>query len=190
MEETTVAVVATVTDQDIIEDPITGGLRPGWQIETLEQLDWALSRIADLEEERAENQRILQAAIDRLTVKQERLDAKIERGLLFFNFEVEHYVTMNRDTILKGGKAKSRGFLHGRIAWRKVGGGLVINNKEALLAWAKEQAIELEFVRIKQEPDVAAIKQWFKKTGEIPPGTDELPVREQLHITTDTKGEE
>ena len=159
-------------------------VRDGWRVENVQSLDWALSRIADLEREQAENAAIVEEHIQRLRLRLERLNAKAERGLRFFRSQVQAYADAHRHELLGGGKKKSRALPHGTVGWRKRGGGLTVVDKDALLAWARKQPIEAEVIRIKEEPALDAIKRAFRASGEVPEGCDVEPESEELIIKT------
>ena len=155
-----------------------------WRIENVQSLDWALSRIADLEREQAENAAIVEEHIQRLRLRLERLNAKAERGLRFFRSQVQAYADAHRHELLGGGKKKSRALPHGMVGWRKKGGGLTVVDREALLSWCRKQDVELGLIRIKEEPAVDEVKRAFKSLGEVPPGCDVEEEREELIIKT------
>lgn len=156
-----------------------------WRIEDLGGLDWALSRIADLEREQAENAEIVGAQIDRLRARLEKLNAQAERGLRFFRSQVAAYAEAHRAELLGGGKKKSRALPSGVIGWKKVPAKAVVTDEAALLEWARSQPVELELVRITEKPAWSDIKKQIEATGEVLPGTDYQPEGEALTIKTE-----
>jgi phage host-nuclease inhibitor protein Gam len=163
------------------EDEQEPSVRGPWQIETLSDADWAFSRVAECEAEAAEIERQAEATIRRVRARAAELTAKAERGAGFFRFKLLEYAEAHRADILHG-KKKSRDFLHGRIGWRKAGGGLAVTDKEALGAWLRAQPIESGLYRVKVEPEMAAIQAVFRARGEIPPGCEPKPETETIHI--------
>lgn len=159
-------------------------VREGWRVENLSSADWALSRIADLEEELAENNVVLEQAMARIRSRTEKLNEQITKGITFFRSALAAYAHEHRDALLKGGKKKSRSLLHGSIGWKQAGGDLKVQDRDALLVWARTQPVEKEFVRIKEEPAVDAVKRHFKLTGEVPPGCEVEPEREDFTVKT------
>lgn len=162
------------------QDPSVTGL--GWTIDTLETLDWALSRVADLESEISENEAVAARAHAAVDMKTAQLNARAMRGAAFFRQQIAAYAQAHREELLKGGKKKSRNLLHGVVGWRSSGGGLEVTDREALLAWAKNQPAELGLLRVKLEPDLVAIKAHAKAHNLIPPGMQEKPEAEELKI--------
>ena len=156
--------------------------RPGWLIEGVDSLDWALSRLAALKREIDENEAVAEAAIARLRARTAKLNERAARGVAFFESRIREYAENHRKDLLGGGKKKSRALPHGVIAWRKSGGGFRVGDRAALLEWAQKQPVELDFVRLKEEPAWDVIKAHCEKTGECPPGVDTEPESETLKI--------
>lgn len=171
----------STTDPDVLyedaEDPAVG---PTWEVKTLDHADWALSRLGALERERRENEEVAALAKARIDVKLEALNARIERGIRFFASRLEAYATFAKADLLGGGKKKSRALLHGSLGWRKVPEKLAVKDREALLNWARSQPVESGLLRIKEEPALDELKKHFKTTGEVPPGTEVEPEKEEF----------
>jgi phage host-nuclease inhibitor protein Gam len=163
------------------EDEQEPSVRGPWRIDSLSDADWALSRLAECEAEADEIERQAEATIQRVRARAAELKAKAERGAGFFRFKLLEYAEAHRADILHG-KKKSRDFLHGRIGWRKAGGGLAVTDKEALGAWLRAQPIESGLYRVKVEPEMAAIQAVFRETGEVFPGCEPKPETETIHI--------
>jgi phage host-nuclease inhibitor protein Gam len=163
-------------------DEVDQEVRPGWRIDTLATADWCLSRVADLEKEIEENEAIAADAIRRVEERTKQLNAKAMRGATFFRQRLVEFAQANREQLLKGGKKKTRELQHGCISWRKRGGGLVVVDRDQLLAWAQRQPVELGLTRVKEEPEVATIKAYAARTNTIPPGMTDAPEEEDLHI--------
>lgn len=157
-------------------------VRDGWRIESVSSLDWALSRIADLEREQAENTAIVEEHIARLRLRLEKLNAKAERGLKFFRSQVQAFADAHRAELLGGGKKKSRALPHGTVGWKKVPAKAVVTDEAALLEWARKQPVEREVLRVKEEPAWSAIKALIEEGVELPPGTELTPEGETLTI--------
>lgn len=170
---------ATAAVEEFYEEVEAG---PGWHIGDIESLDWALSRIADLQREIAENERVAEAAKIRIDSRTALLNARAVRGVEFFEGRIREYALLHRKDLLGGGKKKSRTLAHGSVGWRNRGGGFKCNDKDSLLAWARQQPVELGFVRLKEEADWSAIKAYCETSGEVPPGVDVEPEAEELQV--------
>lgn len=172
-----------------ISDYVDEEVPHGWTISNLASADWALSRVADYEREIAENKQLLADGIARLKLKTDALNAKAEKSVAFFTWQLKRWATQNRPLLLKGGKKKSRPLLYGTIGWRASGGGFEVVDKDALLAWAQKQPVEFNLVRVTEEPAIQAIKDWVMDgdgdPAKFPPGLkvgkpkDEFYVRAQ-----------
>lgn len=157
-------------------------VREGWHVQTLEDADWCLRRIAELEAEAAENARVAETNILRIQARAVMLNDRSVRGVEFFTMRLREYAEAHRAELLRGGKKKSRTLVHGSIGWRKVGGTLKVSDPDELLAWAQAQPVELELVRITEAPAVAQIQKYFKATGEVPPGVEFVEETEEFQV--------
>jgi phage host-nuclease inhibitor protein Gam len=164
------------------EDAENPEVRGAWQIETLQSADWALARMAECEAEAAEIDRQAKAAIERVKARAEELKAKSARGAGFFRFKLLAYAERHRTAILGTGKKKSRDFMHGRISWRAKPERIVVEDPGALEAWLLAQPPEEGLYRVKLEPEMRALQERFKETGEIPPGCDYEHEHEDIKI--------
>lgn len=169
--------------QPAYQDETDPTVRDGWQIDSLGSLEWAMSRIADLEAERDEVQAATIDAVHRIEARGAALAEKAERGVTFFRGQVLRYIEAHRHELLKGGKKKSRGLLYGAIGWRSSGGRLRVQDKDALTVWVSAQPLESGLYRLKVEPDMKAIQEYAKRTGEVPPGTEFEPEHETAFVT-------
>lgn len=173
-----------VVQPEPYEDELDTGVpvTDAWHIQDIPTADWALGRVCDLEREIAENEAVADLAISRIHLRTQALNARAQRGVEFFKGRIAAFAESHREALLGGGKKKTRSLLHGSISWRKSGGGLQVQDKEALLDWARLQPAELGFVRIKEEAAVDEVKKAFKATGEVPPGCDVAPEGEEVIV--------
>ena len=156
--------------------------RQGWVIDSIEALDWALGRRAELEREQAENARIIQRQVDWLMARLEKLNANAQRGVDFFTRKISEYAEAHRTELLGKGKKKSRTLPHGVVGWRAKPAKAKQVDAEALLAWARALPIEEGWVRTKEEPAWDRIKEHVEKTGKDVPGVELQPESEELVI--------
>lgn len=159
--------------------------RPDFRIQDPAELDWAMSRLAALRKEKADNDAAAEQAIARIKARRDKLNATVARGEAFFESHIAAYCHENRPKILGGGKRKARTFLHGIVRWKKTGGAPEVIDQSALLVWAQAQPFELGFLRVKEEPAWSVIKEHCKKTGELPPGVELGPEGEKFEIDTE-----
>ncbi len=166
-------------NQELPDDEIP---EPAWKPSTLAGLDWCLRRLAEIDAEREEAQRIAEVEIAHIRMRLSSIEDKCTRGDAYFRERAAEYVATHRDELLKGGKAKSRKLLHGSVGWRKFGGGLTVFDEAALLTWCQAQPVEAGVLRIKETPVIPEVKKLFKASGEIPPGCDVEPEGEELFL--------
>lgn len=165
------------------------GLPEGWKIRSITDLNWALSRIVDCEQEIRENNQVMEEAVALAKFKTALLNEALTKSAAFFRDQAVHYAEEHKAELIKG-KTKTRKLLHGSVSWKTQPAALVMTDAAALLVWAEAQPVELEYVRVKRTPAWDAIKKAFSKTetGEIPPGTDLSPEVETLTIKTEAGG--
>lgn len=162
-------------------ESITGAAL-AWRPESVEDLDWCLQRMAELQRAIAQNDAILASAIERAKAKTTELNARLLKSVEFFHVHALRFADEHRTELLGGGKAKSRTLLHGRVGWRTRGGGLEVVDEAALLAWAKEQPSEAGLVRTTEAPALAEIKKYATEHQVEPPGTRRIPKFEDLEV--------
>jgi phage host-nuclease inhibitor protein Gam len=141
-----------------------------------------LRRLAELQRTVDENNEVLKASIERLKERTKRLNAQAERGVGFFSGALREYAEANRAELLGGGKKKSRGLPSGDIGWKAVPEKVTVLDEAVAIAWARSQPVESELLRIKEEVNKPALAAHFKETGEVPPGCDVSPAREEFVV--------
>lgn len=149
-----------------------------WAPSSLSDADWCLKRLGELEAEKAEVDAVLRDRVAELQTRAEKLKEKADRAISFISTRLRQYAEANREELLKGGKAKSRALLHGRIGWKKAGGAPVMTDAAQVLAWARAEAPQ--FVRTKEEPAWSDLKKHVAETGEVVPGVDMEPESEEF----------
>lgn len=157
-------------------DETDPAVRDGWAIQDIGSLEWAMSRVADLEAEARENKEALAAAHRALDRRAGVLQEKVQKGIDFFRSAVLMYMEAHRGELLKGGKKKSRTMLYGTVGWRSSGGRLKVLDKDALAAWLLTQPVELGLARVTVDPNMVALQAYCAEHKMVPPGTEyELP---------------
>lgn len=140
-----------------------------FRIEDERSLMWCMDRYNAAEREKERVQKLAMEARNRVDDwEQGRLDA-ITHGVAYLKAEMERYATEHRKELVKG-RSKTIDLPTGSISWRKSGGKLWVENKDALAQWCVEQGPDLGLYRVKTEPEMRKVQEQFKKTGEIPPG--------------------
>lgn len=163
------------------EDAEDSLVTPAWRIEDAGTADWALRRLGECEAEAAAIDAQYAAAVAHLAARRDELKAKAARGAGFFKFKLAEYAERCRASLLKG-KKKSAEFLHGKIAFRSKAERLEVVDREALIEWLSSQPVESGLYRVKVEPEMRALQDLFRASGEIPPGTEAQPAEETVTI--------
>lgn len=78
--------------------------------------------------------------------------------------QLRHWLMQELAT--RGGRCKSIHLPAGSIGFRRRGPKLVIDDADALLAWAKEHAPQL--VQVKEEVSKSKLNEHLAHTGEVP----------------------
>jgi len=159
-----------------------------WEITNQTSADWGMQRLAECLAEVDEIGRQYQAAVDRLIKRRDELVARAERGIGYFRFKLEQWAEHNRSALLKG-KAKSVQMLHGCLGWRKSGGRLKVEDKDALAAWLSGQPIELGLFRMKIEPEMRALQDYCRQANVVPPGCVLEPERDDFYVRAEAPEE-
>lgn len=83
------------------------------------------------------------------------------------------------------GKAKSVKLLNGTLGTRHHEAHLFVREAAAALGWAKMRAVGAHFWRTKtvESPDREALETYARDTGEIPPGCELAPERDDFYAT-------
>jgi phage host-nuclease inhibitor protein Gam len=160
------------------EDAANPEVRGAWAIETVQSADWALLRKGECEAEIADIDAMEKAAISEIRQRAARLRERAERGVRFFEFKLVEWMEKNRATIVHG-KKKSRPLLHGTVGWRAKPERLEVVHPDMLMAWLAAQPVESGLYRVTLEPEMRAIQERFKTSGEIPPGCEIRPERDE-----------
>ena len=169
------------------EDEERPDVRGLWTPATIADVDWALSRLARCEEEVAQVDAQEAAAIAAIQTRAEQLRKQARVGVAYFELRLVGWAEQHKDEIVRG-RAKSRGFIYGRVGFRAAGGRLKVVDKDALELWLLAQPPEKGLYRMKVEPEMRALQALCKAAGEIPPGCDYEPEREDLHIKAELPG--
>lgn len=157
----------------------------GWRIQSLEGVEFALRRLGELRREAKQNEGLLKSLIAGLKLRHTTLNAKVQRGINFFEGHLRLYAEANRSALLGTGKKKSRDLHHGSIGWRTKGQSIEVKDEAAFLAWCKR--LGPEFVRTKEEPVLAAVKEHVAETGEVPEGAEVVAAVDEFQVKTEVE---
>jgi len=160
------------------QDPTVRG---DWAIQNTGSADWALERVGECEGEADSIEAQYAAAVERLSKRKAELLARAARGASYFRMKLEEWAGPNRASLLKG-KGKSVAMLHGTIGWRKKGGNLRVEDKDALAAWLITQPVESGLYRVRVEPEMRALQKWCAESGEIPSGCEFVPEFDEFYV--------
>jgi len=145
-------------------------VRGPWRPVKRTEYDWAFLRLSECQAEADAIEEQFKAALARLEKRRDELASHAIRGVSYFTFVLKEAARANRDYLLRGTK-KTAEFLHGAISWRKLGGRLTVSDPKALAEWLAAQPIESGLYRVELKPEMRALQDHCKRTGEVPPGT-------------------
>ena len=164
-----------------VESMAPEGHEGPWQPKTLADVEWALERIGEAEDDSDQITRQAEAAFAVIEARLQAIRQKHERKAQWFRSLVEAWAVEHRGEVVRG-KAKSRDFLAGSVGFRAKAEAVKVTDEAALLEWAG--ANHRDLVRMKMEVDKKALASFVKSTGEIPPGVDVEPATETVVVKT------
>jgi phage host-nuclease inhibitor protein Gam len=171
-----------VTAIETWEDDERPEVRQGiWRPDTESDADYCLRRRAEMQAHIDEVARQFEAATARLLARKDELTEREQRGVAWFTSLLTDYAERNRSTLLQG-KRKSRDFLHGRIAFRSSAERLEVVDKDALADWLAQQPVESGLYRVEVKPEMKALQDRYRETGEVPPGCGIKPASETVVV--------
>ena len=162
------------------QEPVEGEALapPGWRCRSIADAEFAFECVGESEEEIRQVDAQLADLIARATARADSIKAKAQKRVAFMTSCLVAFAEENKATLLTG-KKRSRELVGGTFAWRKKGGKLLVTDKPALVEWLQEHG-DPALMRIKVEPEVAAIDAMIKATGVLPPGVDLEPETDSL----------
>jgi hypothetical protein len=131
---------------------------------------WAMRRLAQAQRRIDEVKRMAQVELDRINAWVEANTTKHGREVEFFDLALSDYLITVRQNEQDG--RKSIDFPDGTLTSRITPSKVAVTDAEAFLAWAEANG-HSEWVRVKREADVSAIKKVadFDGTSVIDPTT-------------------
>jgi len=173
----------------LTDDITTEGAEKQFKIETKEQANWAMRKIANIEKDRSETRLAAQSEIERVEAWLENEEKRADQAREYLDFLLEDY---HRRLLKENKKAKTIQLLHGVLQLRAQQPEFT-KDDERLLTWAKENRPELVVTPPPPEPklDWAGLKKIIKvvdgkamdpSTGEIIPGITVIERSEKFNI--------
>jgi phage host-nuclease inhibitor protein Gam len=153
----------------------------GWSVKDKSDAEFALRCIAEADADIADVRAAAEAARAQIAAREASLVAKAERRADFMRWQIARYAEANRSSLLRG-KRKTAEFLHGALKWRSKPERLEVVDKDALAAWLATQPPERCLYRIEFKPEMRALQELLRTTGEVPPGTEAKPAEETLTV--------
>ena len=141
-----------------------GGERPTYTITTDDEALWAMRRLAQAQRRIDEVKRQAQVELDRINAWVEANTSKHGREVEFFDLALSEYLISVRQNEQDG--RKSLDFPDGVGTSRVTPPKVAVTDAEAFLAWAEANG-HSEWVRVKREADVSAIKKVADFDGNI-----------------------
>lgn len=141
--------------------------RERFKIEDDSQATWAMRKISAAKGRMSEIQAIADAEIARIQEWAEREAREPLRDIDYFEFILTEYATKQR---AEGRKTVSTPY--GSVKSRMGQAKYVVDDTEAFLQWAK--ANRPEFIRVKEEPDVSAMRERVPADSAVDPETGEV----------------
>jgi len=147
-----------------------------FRIRNLDQADWAVRKIARLEARRQECRDLVEAESAKLAAWLKKQEEEADRERSFFDSLLRDYLEEQRQ---QDPRLKTIKLPHGRVGLRKQHPEYIRDNDQ-LLTWL--QANRPELVKVKTEPDWAAVKAAATVLGDIMADPDTGEVIEGIRI--------
>lgn len=158
--------------EDVGDD--TKGADPSFTIMDENSADWVMNMMLGW---RSEVERIKATAETRVN----RIERKIDWFKRRFGGDLEQYAIAALS--MQKGKGKSILLPCGaKLSFRKVPGNLVLGDDKATMDWAKKH-LPMAVV-VKEELSKTTINEYFKQTGDMPPGSAWKDETEKFYIDT------
>ena len=118
-----------------------------------------------------------EAEMDLLKAQHEKRLAAVESKIRTLKWRHETWASEYTARLLEGGKGKSIKRPWGTVGFRASSARVTVEDVQAFLLQAPES-----MVRLKREPDMKAIQEAFKTTGEVPAGCDVQPGGDVFYV--------
>ena len=164
-------------------------VRGPWTPKDIADVDWALRRLAEAEDDAAQIHAQAGTAIAAVRAREAELVARVSAGGAYFRERLLTWARVNPDAVCRGAK-KSRDMLHGRVGFRARAGKLEIADKDALEVWLLAQPPDLGLYRIKAAPNMAEIQALYERTHQVPPGMTYVPEADEPYVKPVSLGTE
>jgi phage host-nuclease inhibitor protein Gam len=124
----------------------------------------------------------LQSEIERVSENAKAMIAALAAKLHGLDFVYKAAAATAVRTMLEGKKAKSIRTPFGMAGFRKSAPAIEVIDEDALIAGADSNIDLIELVRVSKDVNRAAVAEFFKRTGEIPPGCEVMPEKESFFV--------
>ena len=135
--------------------------------------EWTVRKIAEHRRRQREVDELYQAELYRLKKWMEKETEKEQNSILYLESLLIPWAQA---------QDKSVSLPSGRVRFRKMPDNFIYDD-QAIITWAKKHLPEA--VRVKEEPDKAAIKAHVKATGELPDGLTIEPQEPKFEVVTE-----
>lgn len=147
--------------------------KQSFQIDTEEKASWVIGKRNALESRRT----ILKAQYDAM---KKDIDNDLRAWEFCFLEKLKWFV---RSSLPKD--KKSVKFLTGTAGFRSSPGSLAITDEEKAMAWAEKNCPDA--IVVKKSLSVSTLKEYMKKTGEVPDGTEFSGEEENFYVKEESK---
>jgi phage host-nuclease inhibitor protein Gam len=131
-------------------------------VDSDEKANWVLRKIASLEQKKQENTDLAKAEIEKINAWLEMVNGELDRDLEYFKNLLAEYAKAKRE---QDPKFKSLKLPNGKFGFRKQQPKWQYDEAK-LLEYLKRNGMA-EFIRMKEEPDKAALKKKLTVSGGV-----------------------
>jgi len=124
----------------------------------------------------------IQSEIERVSENAKAMIAALASKLNGLDFVYKAKAAAVAAALLENKKAKSVRTPFGVAGFRKSNMSIELIDEDRLIAEADSNIDLIELVRVRKEVNLAAVAEFFKRTGEVPPGCGVIPERETFFV--------
>lgn len=165
----------TALATEILEDDLVEALAPEgvpiaddgrWRIESPDQADWAVRRVAQARRRAADIERLASREIERITAWAEAQTQKLDRDETYFLGLLEEWHRSRADE-----DGKTVALPAGKLRLRKSPDRIEVEDEDGFVAWVESADHDALDGVLRWQPQIlkSAIKDYMVRTGEIPP---------------------
>lgn len=124
----------------------------------------------------------IQSEIERVSENAKAMISALASKLNGLDYVYKAQAAAVVSAMLADKKAKSIRTPFGMAGYRKSNVSVELVDEDRLISEAESNLDLMELVRVRKEVNKAAVVEFFRRTGEVPPGCEVVPEKEQFYV--------